>query len=89
MAKKKPANVPPKLTSTEEDLLHDMETGYELVTDSLGGNPLLFQSKRGEVIRPQSVNGNTIRALEERGMIESHRGREPLTLVWRLKKKSA
>ena len=36
MAKKKVANVPPKLTEIEQDLL-----SYQLETDSLGGNPVL------------------------------------------------
>jgi hypothetical protein len=88
MAKKKLSVVPPKLTDTEQDLLWHMEHGYQLETDSLGGNPIL-RLKSGEVIRPVAANRNTIRGLEERGLIASGEGREPLTLLWRLKKKSS
>ena len=88
MAKKKLSFVPPKLTETEQDLLWHMEHGYELETDSLGGNPVL-RLKNGEAIRPASANRNTIKGLEGRGLISSGRGRAALTLVWRLKKKSS
>ena len=84
MAKRKLSVVPPKLTETEHDLLWHMEHGYELETDSLGGNPVL---RVNETMRPASANRNTIQALEQRGLISSGKGREPLTLVWRLKKK--
>jgi hypothetical protein len=40
MAKKKAANVSPKLTEGEQDLLSQMEGGYQLETDSLGNNPV-------------------------------------------------
>jgi len=88
MAKKKLGVVPPKLTETEQDLLWHMEHGYQLETDSLGGNPIL-RLKSGEVIRPAAANRNTIKALEERALISSGKGREPLTLLWRPKKKSS
>jgi len=39
MAKKKGANPAAKLSETERDLLAQMENGYQLETDSLGGNP--------------------------------------------------
>jgi chromosome segregation and condensation protein ScpB len=70
-----------KLTDPELDLLAHIEQGYQLETDSLGAEPVL--RKGGEVIRPVSVNRNTIRVLEERGLIKSGKGKEPLTLVWR------
>jgi hypothetical protein len=35
MAKKKAANLVPKLTESEEDLLSHMKNGYQLDTDSL------------------------------------------------------
>jgi len=38
MAKKKAANLPPKLTDAEQDLLSHIQDGYQLETDSLGGN---------------------------------------------------
>ena len=87
MAKKKISLVPPKLTETEEDLLWHMQHGYQLETDSIGGNPVL-RLDNGEVIRA-AASRNTIKALEDRGLIQSGKGREPLTLVWRLKKKSS
>ena len=45
MAKKKAANLLPKLTETEQDLLSHMQDGYQLETDSLGGNPVLRRLK--------------------------------------------
>ena len=44
-------------------------------------------------IRPLSAsdisaaNRNTIKAMEERGLISPGKGRDPLTIVWRLKRK--
>jgi hypothetical protein len=40
-AKKKAADATPKLTECEQDLLSHLERGYQLETDSLGGNPIL------------------------------------------------
>ena len=87
MPKKKASSIPPKLTEAEQDLLTHMEQGYELETDSLGGNPILRRLKDGEVIRPLSANRNTIKALEERGLIHSGEGRDPLTMAWHTNKK--
>ena len=87
MAKKKAASPPPKLTETEQDLLSHILDGYQLETDSLGGNPVLWRFKDNEQIRPLSANRNTIKALEQRGVISPGKGRDPLTIVWRLKKK--
>jgi hypothetical protein len=50
------------LTDPELDLLAHMEQGYQLETDSLGGNPVLRRLKDDEVIRPVSLNRNTIKA---------------------------
>jgi hypothetical protein len=88
MAKKKAASVGPKLTDTEQDLLSHMQQGYELETDLLGGNPVLRHLKDNEQIRPLSANRNTVKALEQRGLISPGKGRDPLTIVWRLKKKA-
>ena len=84
MAKKKAANLLPKLTETEEDLLSHIQDGYELETDSLGGNPVLRRLKDNEEIRPLSANRNTVEAMEKRGLIAPGKGRDPLTIVWRL-----
>jgi hypothetical protein len=85
---KKDTSILPKLTKAEQDLLSHLEHGYRLETDSLGGNPVLRRLKDDEVVRLASDH-NTIKALEERGLIASAQGREPLTLVWRLKKKAS
>jgi hypothetical protein len=87
MAKKKTTAVPPKLTEAEQDMLTHLEQGYELETDSLGSNPVLRRLKDSELIRPLSANRNTIKALEERGLIRSGKGRDALTIAWRLAKK--
>lgn len=86
MAKKKAVPVPSKLTEGERDLIGHMGHGYQLETDSLGGNPLLRRLKDDEVLRPASANRNTVKALEDRGLIVPGNGDEPLTVVWRLKK---
>jgi hypothetical protein len=87
MAKKKAANLLPKLTDVEEDLLSHIQDGYQLETDSLGGSPILRRLKDNEEIRPLSANRNTIKAMERRGLIGPRKGRDPLTILWRLKKK--
>jgi hypothetical protein len=63
------------------------QDGYQLETDSLGGNPVLRRLKDGEVIRPLSANASTVKALQERGLIHATKGRDPLTIVWRFRKK--
>ena len=78
----------PKLTDPELDLLAHMEHGYRLETDSLGRKSLLRRLKDDEVIRPVSVNRNTIKALEERGLIKPTSGQDPLAIVWRLTNKA-
>jgi hypothetical protein len=84
---KKNASPMPKLTEGERDLLDQTQGGYELETDSLGGNPVLRRLKDGEVIRPLSANASTVRALQDRGLIHATKGRDPLTIAWRSKKK--
>lgn len=86
MAKKKAASLPSKLTEAEQDLLSHIQDGYQLETDSLGGNPVLRRLKDNEEIRPLSANRNT-KAMEQRGLISPGKGRDSLTIVWRLKKK--
>lgn len=63
-----------------------MQNGYQLETDSLGSNPVLRKLKDGEVLRPLSANASTVKALQERGLIRATKGRDPLTIVWRLSK---
>ena len=47
MAKKKAASsVQPKLTEAEQDLFWQMEHGYQLETDLLGGDPVLRWLKK-------------------------------------------
>jgi hypothetical protein len=87
MAKKKAANLPSKLTDAEQDLLSHIQDGYELETDSLGGNPVLRRLKDNEEIRPLSANRNTVKALERRGLITPGKGRDLLTIGWSLKRK--
>jgi hypothetical protein len=90
MAKKKAASaasVSPKLTEGEQDLLLHMQHGYELETDSLGGDLVLRRLSDNEVIRPLSANRSTIEAMKHRGLIIPGKGRDPLTIGWRLKKK--
>jgi hypothetical protein len=90
MPRKKPASAPkkptgniaPELTDIERDLLSQIENGYQLETDSLGSNLVL--RKGSEVVRPASANRNTLKALEERGLIGPGKSRDPLTIVWRL-----
>lgn len=92
MAKKKAASkevvVPGKLTDAEQDLLSHMKNGYALRTDLLGANPVLRRLKGDEEIRPASANRGTVEGLQKRGLIVSGKGGEPLTLVWRVNKKS-
>jgi hypothetical protein len=88
MAKKKAAIPPPKLTKTEQDLFSHIQDGYELETDSLGGNPVLRHLKNNEEIRPLSANRNTIKALEQRGLISPNEGGDAFTVVWRVKEKA-
>ena len=87
MAKKKAGAVLPKLTEAEQDLIWHMEHGYQLETDSLGGNPVLRPLKDGEEMRPASANRNTVKALEERGLITPGKGRDPLKIIWRMTSK--
>ncbi len=86
MAKKKAASVSSKLTVSEQDLLSNMQHGYQLETDSLGGDPILRRLKDNEVIRPLSANRSTVEAMEHRGPITPGKGCDPLTIVWRLTK---
>ena len=87
MAKKKTANLLPKLTETEQDLLSHIQKGYQLETDSLGSNSVLPRLKDNGEIRSLSPNRNTIKALEQRGLISPGKGHDPLTILRRVKRK--
>ncbi len=87
-SKKRSAEPLPTLTEGEHDLLSHMESGYQLETDSLGGNPVLRRLKDDEVMRPTSANRNTVKALEDRGLIVQGKNPDPLKIVWRMKRRS-
>jgi hypothetical protein len=60
--KKKTANLPPKLTETEQDLLSHIQAEYELETDSLGGNPTKDEGRNNSRVKtPKSWQ---VRAVE-------------------------
>jgi hypothetical protein len=77
---------PSDLTETEQDLLSHMQNGYQLETNSLGREPLLRHMEDKQVIRPLSATQNTVKALEERGLIVPAKGAEGLSVTWRLSK---
>jgi hypothetical protein len=81
--------VPSALTEAERDLISHLQNGYELETDSLGGNPLLRGAHNHEVIRPLSATRNTVKALEERKLIRAAKGEDPLRIAWHLQKSKA
>ena len=66
-------------------MLAHLEQGYQLETDSLGGNPVLRRLKDNEVVRPADANASTVKGLEKRGLIKPGKGRDALTIFWRLK----
>ena len=80
------AVVPTDLSNAEKDLVSHMESGWQLETDSLGGNPVLRNLKDDEVVRPLSANRGTVEALEKRGLIVQGKSSEPLKIVWKLGK---
>ncbi len=61
------------------------DTSLKLIRSA--GNPVLRRSKDNEEIRPLSANRNTIKAMERHGLITPGKGRDLLTIVWRLKKR--
>jgi hypothetical protein len=81
--------VPSGLTETEQDLLSHLQNGYQLETESLGGDLLLRGLKNSEVIRPLSATRSTVKALQERGLIAPGGGDDPLRVVWHLQKTKA
>jgi len=83
--RKQPAK-PPKLSKTEEDLLSHLTHGYQLETDPFGSGLLLRNLKDDTVVRTAAANQNTIKALEDRGLIEAIEGKDKLTTIWRATK---
>jgi hypothetical protein len=75
---------PSDLSETEQDLLSHLQDGYEMETDTLESDVLLRQPKTKETIRPLSATRNTVKALEERGLIAPAKGNEPLRILWTL-----
>ncbi|HKW16419.1 MAG TPA: hypothetical protein VJO35_02805 [Terriglobales bacterium] len=75
------------LSDAEKDFLSHMKQGCQPETDSLGGNPVLYDPKGGDTVRSPSANRGTVEALEKRGLIARDNGGEPLTIAWRMKKK--
>ena len=61
--------IPAETDRAEQDLLSHIQHGYELETDSLGGNPVLRHLKDNEEIRPLSANRNTIKRMKQRELI--------------------
>jgi len=88
MPKKKATRAVSKLTEVEQDLLAQLQHGYRLATDSLGGNPVLSRAEDNELLRPADANASTVKALEERGLIRRGSGPDPLTIAWHLTKKA-
>jgi hypothetical protein len=78
--------MPSALTETEQDLLSHLQNGYQLETASLGGDLLLRNLKTSDVIRPLSATRNTVKALQDRGLIAPAEGDDALRVVWHLQK---
>ena len=72
------------LTETEQDLLSHLQNGYQLETDSLGQEPMLRHTEDNQVMRSLSATRNTVKALEERGLICGSKGADRLNVVWLL-----
>jgi hypothetical protein len=85
-AKKKATKLAPKLSKTEQDLLQHLTYGYQLEVTSVEGAPVLRRLKDNEIVRPAGVNRNTIRALEERGLMGTVESEDRLTTIWRATK---
>ena len=79
MAKKQAAVVLPKLTEAEQGLIWHMEHGYQLETDSLGGDPVLRRLKDDEVVRPASANRNG--GASDRALPKSRNASSTFTVV--------
>lgn len=75
---------PPKLSTTEADVLWHMAHGYQLETSSLGDNPILRRLKDGTEVRA-TANRRTIESLQQSGFIAVAKAGGVLSpTVWRL-----
>jgi hypothetical protein len=63
-------------------------TCVNALADSLGSDPVLRRLKDDEVVRSPSVNRNTVKAMEVRGLISPGKSRDPLKIVWRVNEKA-
>ena len=68
-ARTRSANLQPKLSKNEEDLLSHMRHGYQLETSSLGDNPVLHRLTDGSYVRADA-NRRTVETLQNRGLIQ-------------------
>jgi hypothetical protein len=59
-----------------------MDTSLKLIRSA--ATQFCGNLKGNEEMRPMSANRNTIKALEQRGLISPGKGRDPLTIVWDL-----
>jgi hypothetical protein len=78
---------PAELTEIEANLLSEMQNRFHLENNPLEGGLVLRRATDNETLRPASVNLNTVKALEQRGLIRAVKSRDPLTTVWRVSKK--
>jgi hypothetical protein len=62
MPKKQATGAVSKLTEAEQNLIAYLKRGYQLETDSLGGNPVLRRVKDNELLRPADANASTVKA---------------------------
>jgi hypothetical protein len=66
--------------------LSHLQNGDQLETESLGGDMLLRRLKNSEVHPVPVWTRNTVRALQERGLIAPAEGHDPLRIVWHFQK---
>ena len=56
---------------------------------SVQQRPSVAGFKDDEAVRPSSVNRETVRALEERGLISHGKSRDPLMVAWEMQKSTS
>jgi hypothetical protein len=76
----------PKQEVNRHGIAHGVSTGFETQELALSAaTPVLRRLKDDEVVRPPFANRNTVRALEDRGLIVAGEGDDPLRIEWHLK----